>query len=334
MKTANTGETKLLTLRQTARFLKRNDNFVILTHTSPDGDTLGSAYALYYGLKKLGKTASVICPDLIPSKFGYFADKTDAVDENKAIIVAVDVADRRLLGALDEHFGDNVDLNIDHHISNVKYAKNLYLDADASATCEIIYELLQCMRIPLDDVIAKSLYTGIATDTGCFKFSNVTARTHDITARLYKYNIGAAAINKVMFDTKSKKLLELERMVLDAAEYHFDNRCILLTVTEEMQAKTGCCGPDLEGISVISQSVEGVKVGITLKQTDTEVFRLSVRTYDPLDASVICKRLGGGGHKSAAGATLNGTLENVKKQLLDVVGQTMEEAYAGVSVTE
>ena len=138
----------------------------------------------------------------------------------------------------------------------------------------------------------------------------------------------------LMFDTKSKKLLELERMVLDAAEYHFDNRCILLTVTEEMQAKTGCCGPDLEGISIISQSVEGVKVGITLKQTDAEVFRLSVRTYEPLDASIRCKRLGGGGHKSAAGATLNGTLDEVKKQLLDVVGQTMEEAYAGVSVTE
>lgn len=334
MKTENFGECRMLSLKQTAKFLKKNDNFVILTHASPDGDTLGAAYALYYGLKKLGKTASVICPDLIPSKFGYFAAKTDAVDESKAVIVAVDIADRKLLGALDEIFGDKVKLAIDHHISNVKYSENLYLDATASATCEIIYELLVLMKTGIDDIIAKSLYTGIATDTGCFKFSNVTARTHKIASKLYDYNIGAADINKVMFDTKSKKLLELERMVLDAAEYHFDNRCILLTVTEEMQEKTGCCGPDLEGISVISQSVEGVKVGITLKQTDSEVFRLSVRTYDPLDASVICKRLGGGGHKSAAGATLNGTLEDVKKQLLDVVGQTMEEAYAGVSVTE
>ncbi len=323
-----------LNLRKTARFLKQNDNYIILTHTSPDGDTLGSAYALYYGLKKMGKTAMVLCPDAIPEKFAFFMTDTDTVNEDNAVVVAVDVADAILLGDLKERFGDNVDLNIDHHISNKRFAKNLYLDATASATCEMIFNLLHIMKTDLDDITAKALYTGIATDTGCFKYSNVTAQTHEIAAKLYAYNIGAADITKLMFDTKSKKILELERMVLDSAEYHFENRCMILTVTEEMQQKTGCSGPDLEGISVISQCVEGVKVGITVKQTDKEVFRLSVRTYEPLDASVICKRLGGGGHRSAAGATLNGEIGDVKKQLLDVVAQAMEEAYAGVSATE
>ena len=325
---------EMINLRQTAAFLKKHNNYIILTHASPDGDTLGAAYALYYGLRETGKVASVICPDVIPSKYGYFVTNSDSIDEEHATVVAVDVADRKLLGSLNDIYGDKVDLCIDHHISNVKYADMLYLDATASATCEIIYELLGIMKVNINNVTAKALYTGIATDTGCFKYTNVTAKTHRIAAELYEYDIDAATINRIMFDTKSKKLLELERMVLDSAEYHFDNRCIILSVTEEIQRKTGCSGPDLEGIAVISRSVEGVVVGITIKQTDDNEYKVSMRTYAPLDASVICKMLGGGGHKAAAGATLYGSLDEVKKQILDAVSKAMEEAYAGISSAE
>ena len=314
-----------LTLRQTARFLRKHNNFVILTHASPDGDTLGAAYALYYGLKETGKVASVICPDIIPKKYGYFVHETDHVNCDDATIIAVDVADKRLLGALSEEFGDVVDLTIDHHISNTRYAKNLYLDASAAATAEIIFELLVQMKVNINDVTAKALYTGIVTDTGCFKYSSVTDKTHIIAAHLHEYNINASEINRIMFDTKSRKLIELEQMVLDTAEYHFDDRCMLLTVTAEMQEKTGCSGTDLEGIAVISRSVEDVLAGITLKQIDDDEYKISVRTYPPLDASAICKRLDGGGHKGAAGATVKGSLEEVKRAVLDSVGISMEE---------
>lgn len=309
-----------LTLKQTARFLKKHDNFIILTHATPDGDTLGSAYALYYGLKETGKSACVLCPDVIPEKYRYFAGKTDHVSRENATVVAVDVADKRLLGSLKEEFGDIVDLNIDHHISNVRYAKNLYLDSDASATAECIFELLTVMGVNINDITAKALFTGIVTDTGCFKYSSVTAKTHLIAAQLYEYNIGAPEINRVMFDTKSRKLLELERMVLDASEFCFDGKCIILPVTAEMQEKTGCSGTDLEGIAVISRSIEGVIAGITLKQIDNNEFKVSLRTYPPLDASEICKKLGGGGHKAAAGASVTGTLEEVKQKVIRAVG--------------
>ena len=176
---------RMLTLRQTARFLKKNDNYIILTHASPDGDTLGSAYALYYGLKECGKIASVICPDVIPAKYGYFVSETDHVcDDGNAVIIAVDVADKRLLGSLCENFGDRVTLNIDHHVSNTRYAKNLYLDADAAATAESIFELLTLMKVNINDTTAQALYTGLSTDTGCFKYGNVTAKTHLIAAQL------------------------------------------------------------------------------------------------------------------------------------------------------
>lgn len=322
-----------LTLRQTAKYLHKHDNYIILTHASPDGDTLGSAYALYYALKEIGKAACVICPDVIPEKYNYFARQTDHVSRDDATVVAVDVADKRLLGGLEEEFGDIVDLNIDHHISNVRFARNLFLDANAAATAESMYELLGIMKVNINDVTAKALYTGIATDTGCFKYSNVTAKTHMITAQLYEYNIDAPEINRIMFDTKSRKLLELERMVLDASEFHFGGKCILLPVTAEMQEKTGCSGTELEGIAVISRSVEGVIAGITVKQTDDAEFKVSLRTYPPLDASAICRRLGGGGHKGAAGASVNGTLDEVKAAVLKAVEETMEECNAGADIT-
>lgn len=323
MKKINDG-CRLLNLKQTARFLKKHDNYIILTHASPDGDTLGSAYALYYGLNEKGKSACVLCPDVIPQKYGYFATKTDHVSRENATVIAVDVADKRLLGSLGDEFGDVVDLNIDHHISNVRYAKNLYLDSDASSTAECIFELLTVMGVNINDITAKALFTGIVTDTGCFKYSNVTAKTHIIAAQLYEYNIDAPEINRVMFDTKSRELLELERMVLDASEFHFDNRCIILPVTAEMQKKTGCSGTELEGIAVISRSVEGVVAGVTLKQVGEREFKLSLRTYPPLDASEICKKLGGGGHKAAAGASVTGTLEEAKQKVLSAVGEYME----------
>ncbi len=322
-------ECRRLSLRQTARYLKKRDNYIILTHASPDGDTLGSAYALYYALNEIGKVACVVCPDVIPQKYDYFARKTDHVSRDGATVVAVDIADTRLLGALKDEFGDAVDLCIDHHISNTHFAKNLYLDEDAAATAECIYELISMMKVNINDITAKAIYTGLATDTGCFKYSNVTEKTHLIAAELYNFKIDAAEINRLMFDTKSKKLLQLEKVVLESAEFHFDDRCILLPVTEQIQTETGCSGTELEGIAVISRSIEGVKVGITAKQTGEEEFKVSLRTYPPLDASAICKRLGGGGHVSAAGATVEGTLEEVKKKVLAVVKEALEETYAG-----
>ncbi len=324
MKTKENSLCNVLTLKKCAKYLKKHDNYIILTHASPDGDTLGSAYALYYGLNEIGKRACVICPDVIPKKYDYFARITDHVHRENATIVAVDVADKTLLGDLTQEFGDIIDLNIDHHISNTKFAKNLLLDADAAATAEIVFELLTLLKVNINDVTAKALYTGIATDTGSFKYSNVTAKTHIIAAMLYDYNIDASEINRLMFDTKSKNMLELERQVLETAEFHFDDRCMLLCVTAEMQEKTGCSGTELESVAIISRSVDGVKAGLTIKQTDVEEFKISVRTYEPLNASEIGKKLGGGGHKGAAGATVYGTLAEVKEKALLAVRECLE----------
>ncbi len=316
---------KMINCRAVCQFLQENDDFIILTHVSPDGDTLGSAYALALGLQSMGKKAYVVCNDDIPARYDYFVKKAALTPIDYKTIVAVDVADAKLLGELYESCKDRVDICIDHHISNTRYAKNLYLDADASATAECIYEILKKLSVTITPLMAECLYTGLATDTGCFKYSNVTAKTHLIAAQLLKIGINAAEINRLMFDTKSRARLLLEKMVLDTAEFHFSNRCIVLTVTKDMQEKSGCEPSDLEGVAVISRSVQGVLVGVSIKQTEDDTYKISLRTYEPLNASEICKSLGGGGHKGAAGCTLTGKLSVVKAQILAAVRAALEE---------
>ena len=314
----------LLTLADVCGYLKAHDNYVILCHASPDGDTLGSAYALKRGLAKIGKKSEVICCDDIPHKYDYFIDDSDSSFPVESVI-AVDVADIRLLGDLYERFEGKIGLNIDHHISNTRYADNLYLDATASATAECIFEILDELGIEFDRDIANALYTGISTDTGCFKYASVTAKTHNIAARLYDIGVDAAEINRKMFDTKSKSRLALEMKALGEAEFHFDDRCMVISVTLDMQRETGCTAHDLEGVAAMSRSVEGVLVGVSIKETDNEKFKVSLRTFPPLDASVIGKMLGGGGHKGAAGCTLTGSLEEVKAEVLGAVATALEE---------
>ena len=320
-----------LDIKETCRFLKERDNYLILCHATPDGDTLGSAYALAMGLTGIGKKCMIQCADQIPDKYSYFTKEFKAEKFQYETVVAVDVADIVLLGSLAQTFVGKIDLCIDHHISNTRFADRLYLDSSAAAACECIYDIFRQYPLPLDSLSAAAIYTGISTDTGSFKYSNVTAKTHQIAAELYSYDIDAAEIGRLMFDTKSRGRLELERMVLDSAEFHFKDKCMLLVATNEMKEKTGCSDNDLEGVAVISRSVEGVLAGISIKQKEADNYKISLRTYPPLDASQICGQLGGGGHKNAAGCSLNGSLEEVKKQILEVVRKSLEAAYAGTS---
>lgn len=320
-----------LTLTQVCRFLRSHDDYLLLCHATPDGDTLGSAYALALGLSAYGKKCMIKCADEIPAKYSYFTSHFENREIEYKTVVAVDVADIVLLGSLAQEFVGRIDLCIDHHISNTRFADNLYLDSAAAANCECIYDIFHCMPMPFDSVSASAIYTGLSTDTGSFKYSNVTAKTHRIAADLYGFDFSPSEISRLMFDTKSRGRIELERMVLDSAQFYFDERCMVLVATKEMKEKTGCDDTDLEGVAVISRSVEGVLAGVSIKEKDDGTYKISVRTYPPLNASEICKELGGGGHKNAAGCSLTGDIEDVKKQVLAVIGKALEESNAGSS---
>lgn len=314
-----------VTLEETAELLKSRDDYVILCHASPDGDTIGSAAALCLTLRRIGKRAYIRCADPLPKKFAYIYSGLTQGDFAPETVIASDVADPKLLGKL-RHAFDAIDLCIDHHVSNTRYAQRLLLDATASATCEIIYLLLTGLGLSPDKQTADALFTGLSTDTGCFKFSNVTGRTHRIAAALIEAGAESAEINRLMFDTKSRERVEIERMALDAMRFYHDGKCAVVSITTAMREKSRCAEDDLEGLTTLSRTIEGVIIGVTIREKEPGRYKISVRTLAPVDASKLCGELGGGGHARAAGCELKGSLEEVQKILAGKALQYLEAA--------
>lgn len=296
-------------------FLESCDNVTILTHKSPDGDTLGAGFALCRYLRLQGKKANVVNSDPLPERYAFLYEGYEPMKFVERTVIAVDIADTKLLGHNLEQYAEDgkIDLCIDHHVSNKYYAKYTFVNASASAACQIMYELFRYMDAPIDKIIAKCLYTGIATDTGCFKYENTTSAAHIAVSELMKYNIDYANINRRMFDVKSRARIKIEQAVTDNMEFYFDDRCAVISITTEMMEKSGIEAAEFEGLASIPLQVEGVEMGITIKQRHEKVFKLSVRTTETIDASKFCQKFGGGGHIRAAGCELEGTLDEVKE---------------------
>lgn len=308
---------ELLDLAGVLSRLLKAERILLLCHKNPDGDTLGSAAALYWALKKLGKEeVAVLCADLIPARYDYMKIERFEGQFEPDYVVAVDVASIQLFGDAVREYSERVDLCIDHHASNSGYAGELYLDAGAAATAEIIYELIGRMGVEIDPLLADCLYTGLSTDTGCFQFGNTTARTHIIAAALMEAGANIRDLNIVLFGTKSHARLAIERIALANLEYYFDDRCALIYMTREQIESTGVEASDLESITSLPRQIEGVQVGVTLRQQPSGSYKISVRTVPGVDACAICRRLGGGGHDQAAGCELVGGLDNAKAAVL------------------
>ncbi len=306
--------------KSSARLLRENDNILILTHRNPDGDTIGSGFALLHALKKLGKTVKVVCTDPFPEKYGYIThSNNDNVGENP-YVVAVDVADMELIGAdYRAKYENGVNLCIDHHISNKEFAENLCL-RKCSATCEIVYDVIKAMGVEIDKDIANSLYTGIATDTGCFLFSSVTAKTHAIASDLIAHGADFFEINRVMFETKTLGYFKLEAAALNTVEMYCGGKCAFMTVTMDMQKQAGTKDGDFDGIAGLPRKIEGVLVAATFRETKDGNFKVSVRSHEPVDSSKLCMNFGGGGHSRAAGCTFDReTFAENKEKLLSII---------------
>ena len=312
---------QMISASAAASFLERSDKFVILTHASPDGDTLGSAYALADALCALNKRVFVVCPDKIPEKFGYLIKEYEAFEPET--VVAVDIADEKLLGSLYDRYSGRAALCIDHHSSNTKYAEMLYLEADAAASCECIYNVINELGTKITPYMASCLYTGIATDTGCFKFSNTTPRSHRYAAELIEKGADYGEINRVMFEIKSRGRIAMERKVLENIEFYYGGRCAVITVTRDMIKETGCPLGDLDGVTAMSRQIEGVQIGVTIKEKPDGKYKVSLRTFEPYNAADICAVFGGGGHIRAAGCEFSCDIESAKRQLLSAIGEVL-----------
>ncbi|MCL2108094.1 MAG: bifunctional oligoribonuclease/PAP phosphatase NrnA [Oscillospiraceae bacterium] len=313
--------------KQAAGLLLQGDNFVIICHASPDGDTLGGAYALCGALQKLQKTARVITPEKPSPRFDYLKNalvETAEIDTENEIIITVDVADKTLLGDCEKTHGDRVLLCIDHHVSNTEYAQNLLLESESSSACEVVFELIKKLseiagKNLMNTDIAACLYTGLSTDTGCFKFSNTNAASHRHAAELFEYGFDSANLNYLLFEMRTPERLNLERQALESVEYFFGGKCAIITLSAVMME--GADEEDLNAISSVPRQIDGVELGVTLKEKAAGIWKISLRSNSYVNSQKICAALGGGGHKRAAGCRIKGTVEECKVRILDEIGK-------------
>lgn len=305
-------------------FLRNCSDAVIITHRNPDGDCIGAGFAMKDILEQLGIRSRVVCNDVLPKRYDFLTEVGAGEDFEPQTIISVDVADTKLMGKYEEIYGDKVQLCIDHHVSNKNYAEKTLVRPEATAACEVIYDLAKHMGLKITKHCAECLYTGIATDSGCFKYSCTTSHTHEIAAEMMREysDIDFARINRYMFDVKSIGRIKLESKLNDMIETYLDGKLCIISVTREMMSELGIKDEELEGFAPLTIQYEGAEVGIFIRERHDD-YKCSFRSADKVNVSKICETIGGGGHDKAAGCNLAGNLDDIKKQLIDAVSNAL-----------
>lgn len=296
------------------------DRVLVACHRSPDGDTVGCAHALTHALRGLGKQARVWCPEPLSGDFAFLTmEEAELPFFQPEHFVTVDVAAPSMLPGAD--FLERVDVVIDHHRTNAIPGKYRYIDANAAACGEILLELFGAMGVQTDVYIARALYTAIATDTGCFRYSNVTENTFLCAAFLARavQKGDLYRINKHFFETKSRHRMALESFAATSAEFYCRGKVAYLSVPLSKQEELNASYADLDPLINVIRQVEGVQVALVVKERETGEFRVSVRSEEGFDAASFCNRFGGGGHLAAAGCTVNGDEDEVRNRLLEEI---------------
>lgn len=306
--------------KEAAEFLKAHDNYLILTHKSPDGDTIGSAAGLCELLRALGKTAWLLESEDATRLFtDYLTGRTAPAGYEPDTVVSVDVAALNLLPPNAQCYRERVDLAIDHHPSQEFFASETCLEADKAACGEIIWKICGELGV-MNPAIAAPLYVAVSTDTGCFVYRNTTPHTHRVAAALMEQGIPYPELNKRHFRTKSMKRLKLESLILQNLRLYHGGSVAVAPVSLELMAQAGATADDAEDIAAFAGQIEGVLHSATIREREPGLCKISLRTnQDYLNAANVCARLGGGGHTAASGCVVHGSMEEAERAILDAI---------------
>ena len=295
---------KTLTRSETADFLQENDNFCILTHKRPDGDTIGSSAALCRILRSLGKTAHILVNKEVTPKYAWLHEglTKETAGENDTI-VTVDVASPNMLPPEYEQFLGRVQLRIDHHGSATSFTDCELVDPKAGACAEIIYDLMLALEAEMDEGIADALYVATSTDTGCFRFANTTEHTFLTAAACAKGGARVFQLNQVLFETNSLARLKIQSWIVENMKIFGEGKLAVVAIPKTVEDAIGVTEDDMDNITSFPRTIEGICMAATLRQTKDGRTKISVRAVPGWDATVIAGKFGGGGHKGAAGAS-------------------------------
>ncbi len=315
--------------REIVKLLSQAGGVAIFPHVSADGDAIGSSLALAMALKKAGKDVVVYMEENIPAVYRFLPGTEltrfyDPSDEIMDINLALDTGDVDRLGTRGEaFFMAPCTINIDHHVTNTRFALLNHVDEVSASTGEIVYTLLKKLKLNIDTDMATCLYTAVATDTGGFKYSNTTAETHRIASELVSTGIDIAELSQRIFDNTTYPKLKLTQKAIELLEFYENNRLAVVALSRADLLSMGASDEDCDGIVNIGRSVEGVEVSILVKEKNSEEVRVNLRSKNYVDVSEVAAAFGGGGHKRAAGCTVNGTLQQVRELLIEAVKDRM-----------
>ncbi len=322
-----------MSLKKVVACIKRNKYFLITAHTNLEGDALGSELAFYRILKKLGKVATIINEDELP--YGYeFLPDTDKIRKFKPNIkgvrfdcfVALDCSDLRRTGEVYRINSANKPiLNIDHHISNERFGNVNWVEPSASSCSEMIYKLYKKLRLPLDRNTAISLYTGMLADTGSFRYPNTTAFTHQAVAELLRYNLNAPQIYQNIYENIPFTDMQLLSRILPQMKRQAGGRIIWFQVKKNM-LKNRKLSFDLSGHALsFGRAIKGAQAVVLFKENlgVKDEIRVNFRSQGKVDVNKVAQFFGGGGHKTASGATISGTLDQVRRRVLAKIRESL-----------
>lgn len=308
-------------LNDIAQIISKVKSALIFCHVRPDGDTLGSAAALYLALKKKGLHCDIVCDGNIPDKFSFVSSfnnilKPDEIKENYDAHISVDVPTEALLGmSWGIYKAGKIKIAIDHHLSNELYAQYTHI-SDESANTVIIYELIESLGVEIDKEIAQAILIGIVTDTGNFTHLNADAKSLEIASKAIKAGADLHSIVYNSYLKQSKTRAFFFADVISKMRFYLNDRLAFIVIGKDMLSSRGLNDDVTEGMVDFPLSIDGVEVAVSLLETKNELYRVSFRSDGKVDVGKIAGEFGGGGHIFASGCVVKGPLEEVIERIV------------------
>ncbi len=304
----------------------RHNRFLVVSHMRPDGDALGSTLALALALQKLGKTVTAWNEDGLLEKFrwlpcGELVSKPPVTPQEFDVVFILDNAVKERAGTpLASVAGSPFWINLDHHFSNPGYGDLNFIDAQSPATGQILFELFTSLGWDISPAIAENLFVAISSDTGSFQYPATTARTYEIGGELIRRGADVGRISRDLYDSYPLRRIQLLRSLLNELLLTSDQRVASIALTEAAAREIGAIPDDNEGLIDHIRAIDSVIVAIFFEELPEGRIRLSIRSKDPrVSAAAICQHFGGGGHILAAGARVQGSLNEVRSQVLEFI---------------
>jgi phosphoesterase RecJ-like protein len=320
-----------ITISDLSKVFADHERFVLLSHTRPDGDAIGSEVALKAVLEAMGKTVWALNEDGTPEHL-EFLEGAAGVEQpsgpvDAEVVIALDTANRERLGANCLEAVREVPLwvNIDHHISNEEYGDHVLVDATAAATGEILYAIIKELGLPLPEAARDALYVAASTDTGSFQYSNTTVRTHEMAADLMGRGLDVATVTARLYHNYPFRRVELLTALLGTLERSADGRIAWWTLSLEVKERLGIAAGDSEGLIDVMRAIRGVVVCAFVEEMPDGKIRLSLRSKSTeVNVCDLCANFGGGGHALAAGARMAGPLADAVERMLAVTTSALQ----------